>query len=83
MYTKPYITDLTTCQDKNACSHQIVEPLKWSLEYFYSFFSGRACLLLFACFFLSFYRCVFNYYSSLSRCCCCSIVDVVLLMYFC
>lgn len=45
------------------------------------FFSGRACLLLFACVFLSFYRCVFNYYSSLSRCCCCSFVDVFLLMY--
>lgn len=74
MYTKPYITNLTTCQDKNACSHQIVEPLKWSLEYFYFYFIlGRACLLLFACVFALF----------LSLCIQLLLFFVSLLLYFC
>lgn len=75
MYTKPYITDLTTCQDENACSHQIVEPLKWSLEYFYIIFFGKSVFII--C--MRFFSLSIVVYSTITLLC--LVVAVFLLMY--
>lgn len=77
MYTKPYITNLTTCQDKNACSHQIVEPLKWSLEYFcIYFFFGKSVFIIICMRFCSLSIVMYSTITLL-----CLVVVVFLLMY--